>query len=254
MRGFVTFIKKEWMEYIRSYKLMILLLVFLAFGFMNPITAEYLPKLVGAFLPDGMVMNLPEPGILDSWTQFFKNVPQLGLVIMVITFGGLMSGEFTKGTLVPVLTKGLSRNVIVAAKLCASAMVWSICYFLSFGVSFLYSLMFWEHAAVPDLLPAVLYVWVFGIFMLSLLILGGILTKSFSGGILLAGIVFVLSMVMGMFRRIAEYSPARLVSDNMALLSGDLQVSDFTPALVTTLVLAAAAVCAGILVFRKKQL
>ena len=54
MKGFTAFMKKELLEAVRSYKLVILLIVFAALGFMNPVSARYLPELVAGFLPEGM--------------------------------------------------------------------------------------------------------------------------------------------------------------------------------------------------------
>ena len=39
MKGFTAFMKKELLEAVRSYKLVILLIVFAALGFMNPVSA-----------------------------------------------------------------------------------------------------------------------------------------------------------------------------------------------------------------------
>lgn len=57
MKGFTAFMKKELLEAVRSYKLVILLIVFAALGFMNPVSARYLPELVAGFLPEGMHME-----------------------------------------------------------------------------------------------------------------------------------------------------------------------------------------------------
>lgn len=77
MKGFTAFMKKELLEAVRSYKLVILLIVFAALGFMNPVSARYLPELVAGFLPEGMHMEIPQPVVLDSWLQFFKNTAQI---------------------------------------------------------------------------------------------------------------------------------------------------------------------------------
>ena len=61
MKGFTAFMKKELLEAVRSYKLVILLIVFAALGFMNPVSARYLPELVAGFLPEGMHMEIPQP-------------------------------------------------------------------------------------------------------------------------------------------------------------------------------------------------
>lgn len=41
-------------------------------------------------------IELPPPNSLDSWTQFFKNVNQTGLVVTIVIFSGMVSREYEK--------------------------------------------------------------------------------------------------------------------------------------------------------------
>ena len=73
MNGYLAFMKKEWMEQIRTYKLFILLVVFFIFGMLSPLTAKLMPELLSQFPIEVMTIILPEPSAIDSYTQFFKN-------------------------------------------------------------------------------------------------------------------------------------------------------------------------------------
>ncbi len=95
---------------------------------MNPLTAKITPQLVENFMPEGMIVNLGEPTALDSWMQFYKNVPQLGLVVLVILFSGMMSQEYSKGTLINMLTKGLARRSVILSKLTVALVMWTAAY------------------------------------------------------------------------------------------------------------------------------
>ena len=97
MKGFTAFMKKELLEAVRSYKLVILLIVFAALGFMNPVSARYLPELVAGFLPEGMHMEIPQPVVLDSWLQFFKNTAQIGLIAIIIMCSSSMRMKSERG-------------------------------------------------------------------------------------------------------------------------------------------------------------
>lgn len=254
MRGFMAFTKKEFMEYIRSYKLLIVLLVFLAVGFLNPITAKYLPQLLETFMDEGIIREIPEPVIMDVWVQFFKNVPQMGLFVVVIVFSGSIPAELLKGTLIPVLTKGLRRKAVWLSKFTGAVIVWTVSYVISFAVTYFYSLLFWEKAGVPRLGLAVFFAWIFGVLLLCLVFLGGTISKSYAGGLLMAGAFLVSGMILNMFQTISRYSPLMLVNGNTALMEGSLPLHDFLPAAITAVVLGAAAVVAGIIIFDKKQL
>ena len=51
MTGYGAFVKKEFMEFYRSHKLLIILAVFLLLGMMNPLTAKITPQLVENLMP-----------------------------------------------------------------------------------------------------------------------------------------------------------------------------------------------------------
>ena len=114
-----AFLRKEWMEWNRTGRTMVLLAVFVLFGIMNPAFAKLTP-----WMMEVMSESLAEAGIvaaavqvdaMTSWVQFYKNIP-LGLIIFVLINSGSFTSEYEKGTLIPVVTKGLSRRKILAAK------------------------------------------------------------------------------------------------------------------------------------------
>ena len=105
MRAYLAFTKKELFEFTKTYKLLLIVTVFLIFGFMNPVVAKFTPDLMESLMEEGIKISLPEPTIFDSWTQFFKNITQMGLIVLVIIFSGLISNELSKGTLINMLTK-----------------------------------------------------------------------------------------------------------------------------------------------------
>lgn len=137
MKGFTAFMKKELLEAVRSYKLVILLIVFAALGFMNPVSARYLPELVAGFLPEGMHMEIPQPVVLDSWLQFFKNTAQIGLIAIIIMCSSSMANEIGKGVLIPLLAKGMPRNSVLAAKFISISCLWTLSLGCSFLITFL---------------------------------------------------------------------------------------------------------------------
>ena len=78
-----AFLKKEWMEWNRTGRSWILMLVFVLFGIMNPALAKLTPWLMEALsdsLADtGLVTTAVQVDAMTSWTQFYKNIP-IGLV------------------------------------------------------------------------------------------------------------------------------------------------------------------------------
>lgn len=102
--------KKEWIDFFRNYRLLILAIVFFILAFSSPLTAKFMPEILGNFLPKDVADSFPTPTAFDSWQQFFKNFSQIGLFVFVLIFGASLSNERQHGTLVIPLTKGLSRT------------------------------------------------------------------------------------------------------------------------------------------------
>ena len=97
MKSYLAFTHKEFVETARTYKLLIMASVFLILGMMNPITAKITPQLLKSLMPAGMEITIGEPTAMDSWAQFFKNIPQMGLIVLVIVFSGIMDQRVFPG-------------------------------------------------------------------------------------------------------------------------------------------------------------
>src|SRR5690554_784774 len=162
MKHYFVFLKKELMEYARTYKLLILLAVFTIFGMTNPLIAKLTPDLLANFMPGGMTITIPEPTALDSWAQFFKNTQQMGLIVLLLVFSSVLAGEISKGTLINLLTKGLMRQAVIVAKYGAMLLVWSISVGLSAFLTWVYTAYLFPGDGVSQLVFAVFCMWLFG--------------------------------------------------------------------------------------------
>lgn len=253
MKAFCAFFKKEWVEYLRTYKLIILGAVFLLFGIMNPLTAKFLPELLNTMMPEGMSITLAPPAAVDSYLQFFKNVPQIGLIVLVIVFSGMLSGEIQKGTLVQLLTKGLSRSTVLLAKFTCAVLLWSASYLLCFGVTYGYTVYLFPGSSVQNLPLAVFCLWLFGVLLLGATLFGGVLFKSSYGCLLFtagfAGVLFLLNILP----EVQKYNPAALTSNNALLLTGVSSAADFTIPAVLCIGIIFLFVAGSVLLFKKKQ-
>lgn len=253
MRCYVAFIKKEFVESVRTYKFYIMIAVFLLLGMMNPITAKITPQLLKSFMPEGVSITIADPTALDSWAQFFKNVPQMGLIVLVIIFSGIMANEFSRGTLINVLTKGLPRSVVILSKFTMAAVLWTLNYILCFGVTYGYTAYFWNNDSVRNIGFSVFCLWLFGVLLLAVILFGGVLFKNNYGSLLFTGGLTVLMLLMNIAPKLQKFNPITLASKNMALLTGDMTISDFRTSVLICSVVTIAFLAAAIMIFNKKQ-
>lgn len=224
-----AFLKKEWMEWSRTGRILILLLIFSLFGVMNPALTKLTPWLMEALsesLADtGLAITSVKIDAMTSWTQFYKNIP-MELLVFLLLGSGSFTAEYQKGTLVPVVTKGLSRRKILSAKSLMLYLMWTVLYVLCFGITFGYNAYFWDNSIVSHFAFAVLFTWLFGIWTISLLIFFSSVVQSSTEVLLGTGGVVAGAYVLHMFPKLSTFLPVRLM-DGMSLLQGIRQPADY---------------------------
>lgn len=214
MKGFRAFFKKEITELTRSKKLLIFTLLFLLIGVMNPLVAKLTPKIYEAMsdqlAEQGLTIGKIKVTAMDSWMQFSKNIP-MGLIATVILLSSIFTNEYSKGTLIPLLTKGLSRTSAVLAKTFTMVLVWSAGMWTAFGVTYGYTAYYWDNSTVNNLGAAGLCWWLYGVFMLCLIVFFSSFANSSGQVILGVGGVYFIMMIIGMFsKEAAKYLPSKL--------------------------------------------
>lgn len=256
MKSMFAFLKKEWMDLVRSGRLMILLMIFLLLGIMNPAIAKLTP-----WMMEVMAESLEETGLavtevtvdaMTSWIQFFKNVP-MGLIAFVLISSNLFTKEYSVGTLILVLTKGLERYKVIIAKTIVLFWEWSVCYWLCFGITYGYNAYFWDNSVANNLMETVIFCWIFGVFTVALMVLFSTFSENSTGVLIGTGTVFVVSYLVGMIPKVTEYTPTLLMSTT-GLLSGVEKVTDYTNAVIVTIVLSVFAILFSIPILNKKKI
>jgi ABC-2 type transport system permease protein len=165
-----------------------------------------------------------------------------------------MASEFSKGTLINMLTKGLPRPTVILAKFTAATALWTLSYVLCFAVTYFYTAYFWSMAGIMNLFLSVFCLWLFGVLLISLLIFGGVLFGNVYGSLLLTGSAIVLMMLLNIVPAVQKYNPMTLSADNMALLIMQKTASDFIPAIIICTISVFAIIITSIALFNKKQI
>jgi len=254
MKGYLAFLKKEIFEYTKTYKLLIMLMVFTVFGITNPLIAKLLPEILRSLITDSVIITLPEPTAYDAWTQFFKNATQMGMIVMAILFSGVLSSELSKGTLINLLTKGLSRTAVILSKYTCMVLVWTTSIALCFGLTYGYTVYLFPKDETSNLLFSVFCLWLFGLFLLAALLFSAALAKSNYGCLLITGVVVVVCMIMNVIPAMHRYNPISLSTDNMGLIMNSIEVSSLYSAILISCLLSLTYVSLSVVIFRKRQL
>lgn len=256
MKSLMAFIKKEIMEQVRTKKLMILGILFVVFGIMSPVIAKSIPLLLKEFgetlAESGMSVTETEVSAMDSWVQFFKNIP-MALIAFVILESGIFTREYRSGTLVLSLTKGLERYKVVISKTLILVMLWSIGYWVCFGITYVLSDYFWDNSVAQNLIFSVMCCWVYGIWVIMLMILFSTLFSSNIGVLAGTGGVVLAFTLLNIIPKIKEYFPTMLMDGN-SLIYGFIEMKTYIAPLIISGVTGVICLVVSIPIFNKKHL
>lgn len=252
MSGYIAFVKKEFVENMKNYRFLILFSVFLVFGMMSAFLGKYTPEILSALAADMEMASEPVP--LDAWKQFYKNISGVGFSAFIILFGSCLSNEYSKGTLVLLVTKGLSRKAVILAKYTASAVLMTISYWAAYAAAYGYTALLWKNASLSNVALAAFSLWIVGFLYLSILMIGCVIFKqTFTSILFTGGIVAVISL-LGMAEPIARFNPFILTSKNVDLISGEAVPAEFMIPIFISVVLSILGLLTAIRLFQKKQL
>lgn len=256
MRNYFVFMKKEIVENIRTKRLHIILAAFIFLGILAPFTAKLTPAMFKMMSSDlekqGIVIKNIQVSALDSWTQFYKNVPLMATVIIIIMFSGILTNELNKGTLVNILTKGLKRSTVILSKFTVASLVWTISFWCAAVITYGYTMYFWGSEGTYNVLFSLLCVWIFGVMIISLLILGNSFINSGYGVMLFTVIVIGVLYIINIIPKLGKFNPIMLVTGNMSLIDNTSKVSDYRMVILVSLIIVVVSLVASIRIFNKK--
>lgn len=256
MRQLTAFTRKEFLETVRSGKLLILTIVFVLFGIMNPAVAKMTP-----WMMEMMSESLTEAGMTvkevvvtaqTSWTQFYKNIPT-ALIIFVLMFSGIFANEYQKGTLINMVTKGLKRWKVVLSKTIVMLVFWTGGYWSCYGITYGYNAYFWDNSVSSHLFFSAFCFYLIGVWIISLVVLASSFAESGAFVLLGTGGVFLGVYLLGMFPDLKTYLPAQLM-DSAGLLTGAGDTADYFWGIALTCVWSVADVILSVAGFNRKML
>lgn len=252
MRPLSVFFKKELLETWRTRRFGILTVVFLLFALMSPLAAKLTPDLLRLSL--GTAVKLPPPTSVDSWTQFYKNISQMGIYIIAILFGGTVSRELAGKTLVNLVTKGLPRWAVIIAKYLCLLSQWLVVMAGAFFTTWGYTTFYFSDRQSPHPVAACLPLLVFGAFFLAVVLFGSTWGRHTYEGLLFTCLVMAILFLVKLLKRAHNFNPVSLIGDNVAILQGNLSLTKLFPAMGVALGLTLILIVSSVVLLNKKAL
>ena len=162
---------------------------------------------------------------------------QMGIIVILLVFGGVISNELTRGTLVNVLAKGLGRHTVILAKYTAMVVMWTVALVFSGLINQGYTMYLFDTSDISNLIFSILCLWLFGVYLLSLIILSSVLAVGSFGGLILTVVVLGGLLLLDLFPKLEKVNPIYLSSRNMDFITGVLTPSDALLQVLITVIL-----------------
>lgn len=254
MRIFLSLLNKEAIEGARTKKMTSILILFLFIGLISPLTAKLTPMILQSIATGNIDINVAPPSEIDSWTQFFKNISQIGMFGLAIILSTQMANEFQKGTLINLLSKGLPRYQVVLSKIFYNFILWFIAYFCSFILTYFYTKYFFGISfPIRNILMAALLPFIFGLFLISLEILAGVISGNVIGTLILTTVGIVIQLILSIRDEIVKYMPIALIGKPVNLIKG-IGYDDYYVPIITGSILLILCIVISIAIINKKQI
>ncbi len=224
MTVFIAF-RKEWLELIRSYRLLVVAVVLVFFGLSSPFLTKYTPELM-TLIPTGKItISMPPPTVADAIAQYTKNMGQFGLILGLLLSMGAIAQEKDKGTAAMMLVKPMPRGAFLSAKFLGLAAMFAVSLALAAAACYYYTLLLFESMDILHWLVLNLLILVYIMVIVAITLLCSTVTKSQAAAVGIAMGLLVIGWLAGGVLRLGEFLPGELITWGMRLMQGDTSAS-----------------------------
>lgn len=252
----LAFLKKEFKEITKTYKIWVVPIIFLFFGFLSPIAAKVLPEILKPQLESQKIfIEIPPPTAADSFLQFFKNLAQMGMLAIILLSMGLVSEEKARGTFSLVLTKPISRTAVILSKFFAQKTLILASITIGGIVCYIYTLVLFKTANLSEFALAALLYLIYSLLIIAITLFFSTLfyNQIAAGGLSLLAF-FTLSLLPSLSESFARYSPGAIPSLANKIVSEQAAFSKSSWPIAVSLLLVVVLLALSCLSFNRQEL
>lgn len=195
-RLFLVQTRKELAEQWRTWRVAVVIAVFLLFGLTSPLLARFTSDLLRGIPEAAQFAELiPEPSTADAIGQYLRNLTQFGFILVILLGMSAIAGEKERGTAAIVLSKPLPRWAFVSGKFTAQALVYLLAVLVAAGSTAFYTSLLFEPLETGPFLFGAVLLWLWLLAYAAVTLLGSALGRTvlIAAGLGLAGCVALLA-------------------------------------------------------------
>ncbi|UCG23542.1 MAG: YhfC family intramembrane metalloprotease [Chloroflexota bacterium] len=204
---------KEMLYQWRTKRLLIVCAVFLIFGMISPLLAEFTPQLLGSLEGAEQFADLiPEPSVGDAVGQYQRNITQFGFILAILLGMGAVAGEKEKGTAAMILSKPMPRWAFLTSKFVAQVLVYALAFVLAGAAAYFYTAVLFESLDAMGFFLANLILLAWLLVFVAVTLLGSALGKSIPAAAGWSALGAVILLTAGSLPTYGALAPSGLVA------------------------------------------
>ena len=144
-----------------------------------------------------------------------------------------------------------TRYKVVLAKTALLLSLWTVGYGIYFAITYGYNAYFWDNGIANNLFFSVAIWWLFGAWVICLIVLFSSLLQNNTGVALCIGGTVLLSYLLSVIPKVKAYSPITLMNTN-SLLMGEAEIDAYIKAIAIAASLCIVCVAVSIPIINKR--
>ncbi len=249
----LSFFKKEFYEFFKTYRFYVLFGVFAFFAILNAPIAKYLPQMMQAMPDVGINIEMPDPVMADSYVQFISNSTNAFFALIIIYMGSV-STEIKKGTILLVLSKGVPRLDFFFSKYLNGLIMYTFSYGMYTFISIAGTWVFFRQWYFTGLFASIISIYIFGLILMTAAFSASAVAKSAGPGAFAGFGLLILLPLTEFFGKAAKYLPGHLMTLPGKYLNQTATTGDLVWPAVTSITIISLMLVASMVRFRKREL
>ncbi|MFD0672667.1 ABC transporter permease [Cohnella sp. GCM10027633] len=141
MRQWLVLLGKEWLEMVRSFRILWMPISFIVLGASQPIMDYFMKDILAnaGNLPEGAIIQIPVPKPFEVMAGALQQYGVIGMLLIALTSMGALSNERSSGTAAMILVKPVSFTSFVMAKWTAILLLATGSFLLGYGAAWYYT-------------------------------------------------------------------------------------------------------------------
>lgn len=251
-----TLLKHDFIHLLKTKKFIIIPAVVALTSLFSPLTAMYLPQLINSLSNiDGLIISLPEPTVMDAYAQYFSDLNETILFLIIFIAISIFIKDKTKGMFPMILSKPISRRNYLLSKFITFMVLTTISLLVGILCFSFYTYVLFEELSFIDFLISNLFQLIYFGFIVALCMFFATVNKSYVTALMSSFGVYLLLIFLSIFNIAPfKYFPNKLTTLYYQIILKEVDMDVLLISTVVTLVVTMILIISSIKLLEKQEL